>query len=349
MNDPVDATALCSKNASVSIVVEWENTAHVEQSRTRAMLRALSEQVRGEIDQQNRKVQLIVGYDPQDALDDSIRNMIHQECSNVLQDVAFTLIAVPGATYYVLKNAAARKATGDLIVFVDCDVMPQAGWLQNILKPFNDNTIGVSQGATFVEPTNLLNTAFALAWLFPLKKRNGELSEENKVVANNIAFRRTVILTYPYPDLMTWRGQCTAQRLTLDKSGIGVFWCNSARTIHPFPAGFMAVVERAFLNGHDHITRYEMSGGSRGDWKATYWRWRSLLRRARARRKKMMGDLSLSKADGIVCDLVAMFYWSCALSSECMVHIAPKAWRKLLRQLPQPEAYSRSNDTESMS
>ena len=140
MNDPVDATALCSKNASVSIVVEWENTAHVEQSRTRAMLRALSEQVREEIDQQNRKVQLIVGYDPQDALDDSIRNMIHQECSNVLQDVAFTLIAVPGATYYVLKNAAARKATGDLIVFVDCDVMPQAGWLQNILKPLHGSS-----------------------------------------------------------------------------------------------------------------------------------------------------------------------------------------------------------------
>jgi len=316
-----------------SLIVEWENSRHTVESRTAQMMRRLAQQVEERLAAGNASFELIIVYDPGDCPEQSIRTMLNEQWRSLLSSVHVSLVPVADGSYYVMKNVAAATAKGEFIVFIDCDVLPEPHWLDNILAPFDDPEIGVSQGATFVQPHSALTKGLALAWLFPLRRSDGRLSEEDRVIANNIAFRRSVFLRFPYPDLATWRGQCTAQRRMLEKHGIGVHWSGTARTIHPFPIGLSGTIERACLNGHDHAMR-DQERGVGSPWKESYWRFHSFLKRASRRRADLREDLALSVWDEFVCVLVAFGYWGVALISECGLHLFPTAWRKLLKELP---------------
>lgn len=314
----------------LSLIVEWENTHHAGASRTQEMFTRLSRQLLDYTSTRAISVELIVAYDSSDCDEDSIRALVGA-CWDDAQSVApLRLVAAPRASYYMLKNRAAVEARGVLVAFIDCDVLPEADWLKCILEPFSDPSVGAVQGVTRVDPKSALERGLAVAWLFPFLTAQGELSEKGRVIANNVAFRRSVLLRHPYPALRSWRGQCTAQRRSLDAAGIVVVWSRGACTIHPFPEGLAGTVERAFLNGHDHLLRYEAAGGARRCWKATWWRYRSFVRRARRRRRL----LDLTPTEVVACEIVARFYWGCAALSEIMVHLAPRLWRRLLRELP---------------
>src|SRR5687767_6433883 len=58
------------------------------------------------------------------------------------------LVELPGRRYYELKNEAARQATGDIIVFLDSDIVIEPGWLAQLLAPLNDPDVQVSAGLT---------------------------------------------------------------------------------------------------------------------------------------------------------------------------------------------------------
>ena len=317
----------------ISLVVEWENSRHTIESRTSQMMHQLAQQVERRLAEGEERFELIVVYDPGDSPEASIQSMLDKHWAHLLARVSTKTAMVPDGSYYVMKNVAASMAKGDILVFIDCDVLPEPNWLENILAPFADAEIGVSQGATYVQPYNTFTKGLALAWLFPLKNSSGELSEEGRVIANNIAFRRSIFLRFPYPDLPTWRGQCTAQRNMLDKHEVRVHWSGTARTIHPFPVGPSGILERACLNGHDHAKREYMEGAE-ANWRASYWRFISLVKRARSRRERMRDDLALSSLGEWVCTLVAVGYWGVACISECGLHLFPTSWPKLFRELP---------------
>jgi glycosyltransferase involved in cell wall biosynthesis len=317
-----------------SLIVEWENFHNTDESRSHDMLKILAQQAASKILEDHSNIELLVVFDPADT-EKSIVTKIVNKYWGVLSDrLTCRVVPIPDSSYYVLKNRAALLSRGELIVFVDCDVLPQPAWLDNILLPFSDPMIGVSQGATYVEPHNLATLGLALAWVFPIKLGDGTLSESNNVFANNIAFRRSVFLEDPYPELSTWRGQCIAQREVLKNHGVGINWSENARTIHPFPAGFLAVVTRAFLNGHDHVIRYERAGGKKADWKASYRRFKSYKKRARKRRVKIRDELALSRSDEFLCMFIAAMYWGLALVSACMLHAFPDFWPGLFKDLP---------------
>jgi len=327
---------------SCTVIVEWENAHHTDARRTAQMLHALAEQMRQAMLCSTRAFELLVAFDPSDTPPASVQAAVAQAFggpagqTGVETGIQQRLLPAHGSSYYTLKNLAAAQARGDLLVFVDCDVVPQPGWLLQLLMPFERPEVGVSQGVTIVQPHSLLSAGLALAWLFPLQRAQGGLSEDHRVVANNIAFRRHVFLTCPYPALPTWRGQCTAQRQQMLAQGVTVVWSEAAHALHPFPKGLWGTVERAFLNGHDHATRHALASGKTADWRASYWRFVSLQRRARQRRALMQDELGLDTTPArAVCAAVATFYWGCALFSECMLHLWPQRWRALLKDLPQ--------------
>lgn len=322
-----------SNQVDISLIVEWENSRHTVESRTTQMMCRLAQQVEEKLTADAVSFELIIVYDPGDCPEQSIRTMLKKQWASVQARVKVALLPIADGSYYVMKNVAATTAKGEYVVFIDCDVLPEPHWLENILAPFVDTEIGVSQGATFVQPHSALTKGLALAWLFPLRRNNGQLSENDRIVANNIAFRRSVFLQFPYPDLATWRGQCTAQRRLLKEHGVGVHWSGTARTIHPFPIGLSGMIERACLNGHDHAVR-DRDNGVSSHWRASYWRFRSFLNRASKRRVDMRDDLALSTWEEFVCRLVAVGYWGVAFVSECGLHLFPESWRKLLKELP---------------
>lgn len=322
-------------NVDFSVVVEWENVARVDVSRTRSMLNILSQQLAAELQKRDATAELLILFDSDKFDEASVRAIVTEEWVSLIGMVDLKVIPAPGLSYYQLKNEGARHARGDIVVFIDSDVIPQDNWLRNILQPFADPDTGVTQGASYVSPRSLFSKSIAIAWLFPIKRRDGSLIDKNDVNANNCAFRRSVFLECEFPDETTWRGQCTTQRLKHIAMGVGIRWCDQARTIHPFPGGLKNTLARALYNGHDYATKSltdEEDNNLR--WRGPYWRWRTHLHRARRRLRDFRQDLELGRLEALVCILIASAFWTVAFVSECLTRLCPNYYRPLLTDLP---------------
>src|SRR5437763_6200178 len=137
---------------SASIIVEREQARWQAQTRSRAMLRILAEQVREATgDLLQSPVELLVCVD-QAALE-GCREFVLATLGRDAELFRICFLGAPGLEYYELKNLGVREAGGDLLIFVDSDVLPEAGWLAHLLAPLSDPSISVVGGNTYVEPT----------------------------------------------------------------------------------------------------------------------------------------------------------------------------------------------------
>src|SRR4029450_6811764 len=104
---------------SLSIVVEWENAKNSDFGRGRAMLSALSDQLRGLQDELPTPPELILVFDEEDGSAVDLRDRL-----------AGMLARFPGTVrmansraldYYQQKNFGAQLAKHNAILLVDCD------------------------------------------------------------------------------------------------------------------------------------------------------------------------------------------------------------------------------------
>jgi glycosyltransferase involved in cell wall biosynthesis len=75
------------------------------------------------------------------------------------------------AHYYRLKNLGANAAKGDILVFVDSDVVPCPGWLQSIQTTFDRGATASAGLSLFFDPDGkwpapVLDAAAAISWGF---------------------------------------------------------------------------------------------------------------------------------------------------------------------------------------
>jgi Glycosyl transferase family 2 len=115
---------------------------------------------------------------------------------------AVDVVAVPtdGLRYYQLKNEGIRRSRGDILLFVDSDVIPDDGWLRTLIGSFRDPAIQVVMANPYVEADSLYGKAFALAWYFPSRPPGDRPTPTTHSFANSIAFRRETIQRHPFPD-----------------------------------------------------------------------------------------------------------------------------------------------------
>ena len=166
--------------------------------------------------------------------------------------------------YYELKNLAVREATGELLVFLDCDVLPEPGWLAQLLAPFDDPEISVVGGNTYVEPAGVYSRYFAADWIFPLRSPTDEMRPMTRLATNNVAFRRETAERFPFPSLPeTSRGACQLLRNLMAQRGVVMVTAEGAHVRHPPPLGFGQFVTRSFSRGRDRLF-YAAPGPSRG-------------------------------------------------------------------------------------
>lgn len=242
---------------SFSVIVEWENARLNGSVRAIRMLRQLFSQISELGEEIDRRPELIVLYEKDVVTSHTIEMALSSaSADNALVDLC--LHATEGSNYYGQKNEGAELASRDYLLFLDSDVVPEAGWLRALLGSLRHG-IDVVAGSTYVEPDSFFGRAFGLFWFFPLRSPLGGLIETNFFYANNVIFRRNLFLAYKFPDLPLYRGHCAALAGILRQRGVRLYQQRNARVAHPPPQA-RHFVHRALCEGHDLTVNARLAG-----------------------------------------------------------------------------------------
>jgi hypothetical protein len=310
---------------TASIVVEWENARWADLARTRAMLGVL----RGQLAELRPRFPA-----PPEVLFVHDRNRIDaaviERClAEAFADTAglcqARLLPMAGLGYYGLKNAGAAAAAGEVLVFLDCDVIPEPGWLAAMVEPFADADMEMLGGQTFIGGGDFYSRAAALFWVFPLRRDGDGPVRARHVFANNCAFRRGLFLRHPYPPADLHRGNCRLLSRQLYALGVDIRLQLSARADHPPPAGFGQFLVRGIWRGHDDL----MLDGEPG--------WRPLFAQAGKRlgrmHRRILGErraVGLGRAGAIAAYAVGLAYNMLAFGGAGMAILAPRLLHRLV-------------------
>ena len=231
----------------ISIVVEWENVLLTTAGRGASMLRQLGDELGGARRALGEDFEVLVVYADDSCQRTEIADQLGPEGTSV------RFVPAPGSGYYELKNIGVAHARGNVVVLVDSDVLPEPGWLVELLQPFADPNVQAVAGHSFVEPTSLWAKAFALAWFFPLRADAADrIDVSESFFANNVAFRRETARAFPFPPVPgAARGACRVLAGQLRAHHVSLVVNPAALVSHPPPAGVRRAVARALVQGRD--------------------------------------------------------------------------------------------------
>lgn len=261
----------------LTVVIEWENVVRSEHERARRMLRALREQA-GELlastagDGEVRAsrtpallagpIEVLILFDDAAIAAQSVRAVVAEVLGSGDGVLEIRIEAAPGLHYYDLKNLGARRASGELLLFLDSDVIPEPGWLRHLVAAGHREEVRVVGGDAFIAPEDLVSKAFSVFWFFNaphvvFPPDQPTLKPHKQFFANNVLFERATFLAHPFPkmpDGMT-RGACLQLARELERAGIPVYRELRARVSHPAPNGWRHFFARAMAQGRDGVFR----------------------------------------------------------------------------------------------
>ena len=235
-----------------SIIVEWDTGQEGHGRRADLCLAELNRQMWDDRDSFAAPPELILVYDPLEADRSTVERAAAAAAGERGWPGGFEAAAAPHRLdYYQKKNFGFARSRGDVVLFVDSDLSPEAGWLRALVSPFEDPAKSVVVGRTHFETGSLYERAMALFWIFDERIEGEALRPTRRLVSNNIAFRRAIFAALPFPDRSTYRGQCSELGAKLNRLGIVMYEATGARAVHPAPAGFRAFAARAAHAGSD--------------------------------------------------------------------------------------------------
>lgn len=239
---PHTADAAGLSAPSFSIVIETENLATGDFDDLRACLDSLSHQDIP-IERAREVIVLDAGHVDADQLD-------------VLTDrypwVQFHIHPEP-LTYYQSKLLAPRLVTGDVVVLADSDMVYEPAWLGSLLAAFgHDPRIRLVGGVTRVQPGGVYRLAMSLAWMLPMRRTRGDVSDTAGFFANNVALRRDLFDRVPFPhERPLYRRQSEVYAQMLRDNGIRLVRQHAARGYHRPPERVGEWVMRMLVLGND--------------------------------------------------------------------------------------------------
>ncbi len=143
------------------------------------------------------------------------------------------VVPVPAdATYYAQKNAGIAAAQAPIVLLLDGDCVPQAGWLDALAAPLEAGGQAVA-GVTCYPPSRIAVAATAIDFAV-LDDAGGART----LFANNCGFRRELALRHPFPATpgMT-KGACQLLALRLRGAGVRLWRAPAAQVHHAMPHG----------------------------------------------------------------------------------------------------------------
>lgn len=243
------------RSATTAVIIEWENALNSEATRAFQAMDALNREL-NDCPARFTPIEVILAVNPQRVTPDALRQELAQHLIPVDERYSWRVQELAGHDYYGLKNAGAALTSAGIVIFLDSDVIPQPHWLIHLLEAFEDPSIQVVGGTTFIDHSDqrIYSKAFALGWFLDPPPTTRELLETGRVWANNIAFRRTVLERFQFIEIpRTARGGDSVLIGQLLKANIPVHRSTAAITSHPapLPPNF---IRRAIVQGRDDFT-----------------------------------------------------------------------------------------------
>jgi hypothetical protein len=245
--------ARADKMPPVTIVIEWENAIDVEDEWVGKAMAALEREIESVGPKMAAKPRVTYLYD-ENAVDPKvIRDTIAEVAPRLPEVSELELEPARGLTYYKLKNYGVSRSKTDITIMVDSDAGPQEGWLENILKPFQDPEIMVVGGFTVLGHNDLLSRTMALSWIFDLPEERSHTVKRHKVHVNNCAVRTEFFKDHPFPDLpeAVFKKACGFWLRDLDSQGFHYVRTADAMTVHAPHPGIKFLAWRAWTGGKD--------------------------------------------------------------------------------------------------
>jgi glycosyltransferase involved in cell wall biosynthesis len=237
----------------VSVVIEWENAKLSDLGRAERMLARLGKQMAEAARTRDLTAELIVLYDS-DAVDPAVPGTaIEAQIDAAAFPGTIRLVPAPGQRYYEQKNKGAALAKGEIVIFLDSDVVPDEGWLEGLLAALDDPSVRIVGGETYHATETLNDKLFAAFWTFPTRRPSRGLYRYKHFYANNLAVRRELFLAHPFPDAPAYRGQCAALAKSLMRHGVAIYRQGASTVSHPPPEGLRTFVVRALCQGYDAL------------------------------------------------------------------------------------------------
>jgi hypothetical protein len=298
---------MADRTPTFSISIEWDNARHADLERSRRMLRRLGEELATLTPPPPEPPQIVFLYDRHSIDGEVVSKIIADEFRP--QSAAVRIAPTDGLRYYEQKNLGAARTQGEIVIFLDCDVIPDPGWLRTLLTAFADPEVSVVGGDTYIEIGGLWSKAFALFWFFNLRGQVQDLEPAPLFHANNVAFRRKVFETRMFPSAPMYRGQCTVLGHRLCAEGITILRHGAAGASHPAPRNLAHLMERAFNNGRDSVIADAMLGANHPtSLGATFKTFCGRLSYAHRRIAEHGGDVGLGPIGAVGAHVIAAAY-----------------------------------------
>jgi hypothetical protein len=239
-----------------SIIMEYENATTHEGDEAAPIFSALL----GQFADRKPPVpadrdELILVFDPSGQDGEDIDRVIREAAPTLVEWLDIKKLARPGLRYYELKNAGAEVARGEILIFLDSDAVPENGWLDTLLAPFeNSGTVAVN-GHTYLGTSDFMSRVFALAWVFPLREDSPHEIGRRSLNANNSAFRRDWFACHQFPYHPGFKVSCSLLAAQMRTEGVELVRV-PALTRHKPLEGWRFVLWRAAITGRDDDSRY---------------------------------------------------------------------------------------------
>lgn len=289
------------------------------------MLTALAEQVRRLSNRMSGPVELFLVHDAEEASATDTLAEVHA----AIGDFPGRVEALPctGLDYYQQKNFGASRASGQLILLADSDIIPEDGWLERLLTCLEEEKADVVCGATHLETNTFYEKAFAGFWFFPLPSETPARQRSEHFFANNVVFRAEVLRDHPFADLPLVRGKCLLLARDLIADGKSIFIEPAARVTHPPPNGAWHFIKRALCSGQDNVFLRDEDNGPGGAFRRLRWQVRDAGRRLAANRREIgLGPLGVAAGGAL-----AAVYFLFEFAGDLLTQARPGLIRDNLR------------------
>jgi len=215
------------------------------------MLQQLSKQIMEISVNLSSKVEIIIVYDSENFEHSQMEQFVNEPLEPCRSMIDLKIIPAANLHYFELKTFGVRQSHQDVIIFIDCDVIPEEGWLVALLEPFQNPETSVVSGLESA-PKSLYEKAFAAySGMFSESEFGDQIQEVELFHANNVAFRREIFVANPFPCIPQYRGASDILAGRLRLQGYKILMQPKSKTYHPPPRGLRGFVNRALCQGHD--------------------------------------------------------------------------------------------------